>query len=147
MDAFQNGDRATYIEEQISIIREINSKKSYYEILGLERGCSAKDVRESYRKLSLKVHPDKNRAPGAEEAFKAVSKAFQCLSDEESRYIYDLSGEDESIYSQEMLYRRAEHGSDGSGDSIHFLCRVIIVAHWCLIMFDFGKLLKKEFNI
>ncbi|KAF2282378.1 hypothetical protein GH714_043840 [Hevea brasiliensis] len=48
---------------------------------------------KAYRKLSLKVHPDKNKAPGAEETFKAVSKAFQCLSNEESRKkpIYSLS--------------------------------------------------------
>ncbi|KAL0358494.1 UNVERIFIED_CONTAM: Chaperone protein dnaJ 49 [Sesamum angustifolium] len=50
------------------------------------------------RKLSLKVHPDKNQAPGAEEAFKMVSKAFQCLSDEESRKKYDLLGSEEPVY-------------------------------------------------
>ncbi|XP_020206815.1 chaperone protein dnaJ 49 [Cajanus cajan] len=91
---------ASYTEEQISIVREIRRKKNLYEILGLERSCSVEDVRKSYRKLSLKVHPDKNKAPGAEEAFKAVSKAFQCLSNEESRRKYDISGEDEAVYEQ-----------------------------------------------
>ncbi|XP_028795220.1 chaperone protein dnaJ 49-like [Neltuma alba] len=89
---------ASYTDEQITIVREIRRKKNYYEILGLEKGCTVEDVRKAYRKLSLKVHPDKNKAPGAEEAFKAVSKAFQCLSNEESRKKYDLVGEDESIY-------------------------------------------------
>ncbi|ESQ44340.1 hypothetical protein EUTSA_v10006378mg [Eutrema salsugineum] len=88
----------SYTEEQISVVRKIKSKKDYYEILGLESNCSVDDVRKAYRKLSLKVHPDKNPAPGSEEAFKSVSKAFQCLSNEEARKKYDVSGSDEPIY-------------------------------------------------
>ncbi|CAJ1975457.1 unnamed protein product [Sphenostylis stenocarpa] len=103
---------ATYTEEQVSIIREIKRKKNFYEILGLEKSCTVEDVRKSYRKLSLKVHPDKNKAPGAEEAFKAVSKAFQCLSNEESRRKYDVSGEDESIYERRAA-RPAARGYNG----------------------------------
>ncbi|KAG6428374.1 hypothetical protein SASPL_112625 [Salvia splendens] len=89
---------ATYTEEQVTIVRDIKRKKDYYEILGVEKSCSGEDVRKAYRKLSLKVHPDKNTAPGAEEAFKMVSKAFQCLSDEESRKKYDVVGSDEPVY-------------------------------------------------
>lgn len=63
--------------EQIEIVRRIRKTKDYYEILGLTKTCSDGDVRKAYRKLSLKVHPDKNSAAGAEDAFKAVSKAFQ----------------------------------------------------------------------
>ncbi|KAK1282957.1 Chaperone protein dnaJ 49 [Acorus calamus] len=87
----------SYTEEQITIVRQIKRQKDYYEILGVERTCSVEDVRKGYRKLSLKVHPDKNKAPGAEEAFKLVSKAFQCLSNEETRKRYDLVGSDEPI--------------------------------------------------
>ncbi|PIN22681.1 hypothetical protein CDL12_04592 [Handroanthus impetiginosus] len=89
---------ATYTEEQVIVVREIKRKKDYYEILGLEKSCGAEDIRKAYRKLSLKVHPDKNNAPGAEEAFKKVSKAFQCLSNEESRRKYDLVGSEEPVY-------------------------------------------------
>ena len=63
--------------EQIEVVRRIRRTKDYYEILGLVKTCSEGEVRKAYRKISLKVHPDKNSAPGAEEAFKAVSKAFQ----------------------------------------------------------------------
>lgn len=103
---------ASYTEEQVSIIREIKRKKNFYEILGLEKTCTIEDVRKSYRKLSLKVHPDKNKAHGAEEAFKAVSKAFQCLSNEESKRKYDVSGEDEAIYEQRTA-RPAARGYNG----------------------------------
>ncbi|GFQ03140.1 chaperone protein Dnaj 49 [Phtheirospermum japonicum] len=89
---------AAYTEEHVTVVREIRRKKDYYEILGLEKSCSAEDIRKAYRKISLKVHPDKNQAPGSEEAFKMVSKAFQCLSDEEGRKKYDLVGSEEPVY-------------------------------------------------
>ncbi|KAJ0977787.1 hypothetical protein J5N97_013261 [Dioscorea zingiberensis] len=92
------GPARLYTEEQIAIVREIKKQKDFYKILGLEKSCTIEDVRKAYRKLSLKVHPDKNNAPGSDEAFKAVSKAFQCLSNEESRKRYDLVGSEEPNY-------------------------------------------------
>ncbi|XP_075647701.1 chaperone protein dnaJ 49-like [Castanea sativa] len=102
---------ASYTEEQIAIVRQIKKKKDYYDILGVEKSCTVEDVRKAYRKLSLKVHPDKNKAPGAEEAFKAVSKAFQCLSNEESKRKYDVSGSDEPVY--ERRPARRAHSFNG----------------------------------
>ncbi|KAM1046718.1 hypothetical protein TB2_025712 [Malus domestica] len=100
---------ASYTEEQIAMVRQLKKKKDYYEILGVERSCTVEDVRKAYRKLSLKVHPDKNKAPGAEEAFKSVSKAFQCLSNQESRKKYDVMGSDEPVYER----RATKHGAHG----------------------------------
>ncbi|GKC09167.1 chaperone protein DnaJ 49-like protein [Tanacetum coccineum] len=100
-----------YSEDQVKIVSEIKRKKDYYEILGLEKSCSVEDVRKAYRKLSLKVHPDKNKAPGSEEAFKKVSKAFQCLSVEENRKQYDLVGSDEPVYER----RAARRGGYNNG--------------------------------
>ncbi|CAK7352692.1 unnamed protein product [Dovyalis caffra] len=100
----------SYTEEQIAIVREIRKKKNYYEILGLEKSCSVEDVRKAYRKLSLKVHPDKNKSPGAEDAFKAVSKAFQCLSNEESRSKYDVTGTEEPVYERRASRHHHRHG-------------------------------------
>ncbi|KAF6152730.1 hypothetical protein GIB67_021390 [Kingdonia uniflora] len=105
-----------YTDEQIAIVRQIKKKKDYYEILGVEKSCSVDDVRKAYRKLSLKVHPDKNTAPGAEEAFKSVSKAFQCLSDEENRKKYDVSGSDEVVYDRRATSRRGPQGFNGFYD-------------------------------
>ncbi|XP_022987766.1 chaperone protein dnaJ 49-like [Cucurbita maxima] len=108
----ESSTSATYTEEQIEVVRKIKKKKDYYEILGLEKSCSTEDIRKAYRKLSLKVHPDKNNAPGAEEAFKAVSKAFQCLSSEESRKKYDVVGSDEPVYERQTT-RRGANGFNG----------------------------------
>ncbi|XP_059431898.1 chaperone protein dnaJ 49-like [Corylus avellana] len=105
-----------FTEEQIAVVRQIKKKKDYYEILGLERTCTVEDVRKAYRKLSLKVHPDKNKAPGAEEAFKAVSKAFQCLSNEENKRKYDISGSDEPVYERRAAQRGVPQGYNGFYD-------------------------------
>lgn len=104
---------ASYTEEQIAMVRQIRKKKDFYEILGVERSCTVEDVRKAYRKLSLKVHPDKNKAPGAEEAFKAVSKAFQCLSDEENRKKYDVTGSDEPVHMARAARRGPAQGFNG----------------------------------
>ncbi|KAH6809061.1 DnaJ heat shock amino-terminal domain protein [Perilla frutescens var. frutescens] len=104
---------ATYTEEQVTVVREIKRKKDYYEILGLEKNCTAEDVKRAYRKLSLKVHPDKNKSPGAEEAFKMVSKAFQCLSDEEGRKKYDVVGSEEQVYERRGGGVNGMHGFNG----------------------------------
>nr|GEX13158.1 chaperone protein DnaJ 49-like [Tanacetum cinerariifolium] len=83
--------------EQMTIVWEIRRKRDYYDILGVSKDCGVEDIRKAYLKLSLKVHPDKNKAPGSEEAFKKVSKAFQCLSDADSRKKYNVMGSEEPM--------------------------------------------------
>ncbi|XP_010259563.1 PREDICTED: chaperone protein dnaJ 49 [Nelumbo nucifera] len=103
---FSNGER-NYTEEHVRLIREVKKNKDYYAILGVEKNCSVEEIRKAYRKLSLKVHPDKNKAPGSEEAFKKVCKAFKCLSDEDSRRQYDRTGlVEEFEYNQQHNVRR-----------------------------------------
>ncbi|KAM7463084.1 hypothetical protein LguiA_031205 [Lonicera macranthoides] len=101
-----NGER-TYAEEHVKLIREIKRNKDYYAILGVEKSCSAEEIKKAYKKLSLKVHPDKNKAPGSEEAFKKVCMAFKCLSDDNSRRQYDQVGlVDGFEYNQQTNVRR-----------------------------------------
>jgi len=68
--------------------------KDYYQILGMSRNASAKDIKQAYRKLARKYHPDVN--PGdksAEGRFKEINQAYEVLSDEEKRKKYDQFGE------------------------------------------------------
>ncbi|AED95767.1 DnaJ heat shock amino-terminal domain protein (DUF1977) [Arabidopsis thaliana] len=90
-DKLETG-KMKYTEENVDLVRNIIRNNDYYAILGLEKNCSVDEIRKAYRKLSLKVHPDKNKAPGSEEAFKKVSKAFTCLSDGNSRRQFDQVG-------------------------------------------------------
>jgi len=106
-----------YMEKNVNLIREILWEDDYYLILGLEKSCSIEEIRKAYKKLSLKVHPDKNKAPGSEDAFKKVSNAFQCLSDDSSRKEYDRGvwvneDDDLNFYNKNHSYRRNECDCD-----------------------------------
>jgi molecular chaperone DnaJ len=69
------------------------TKKNYYDVLGVDRSASQKEIKRSYRQLALKYHPDRN--PGfkeAEEKFKEAAEAYSVLVDPEKRATYDRFG-------------------------------------------------------
>uniref|UniRef100_A0A3B4DKM8 J domain-containing protein n=1 Tax=Pygocentrus nattereri TaxID=42514 RepID=A0A3B4DKM8_PYGNA len=84
----------SYTPDQLDAVKRIKKCKDYYEILGVSKDASEDDLKKAYRKLALKFHPDKNHAPGATEAFKAIGNAYAVLSNTEKRKQYDLYGEE-----------------------------------------------------
>jgi molecular chaperone DnaJ len=69
------------------------AKRDYYEVLGLQRGATADEVKKAYRQMAVKYHPDKN--PGdktAEEKFKELGEAYEVLSEPQKRAAYDQYG-------------------------------------------------------
>jgi molecular chaperone DnaJ len=68
------------------------NKRDYYEVLGIQRSANKEEIKNSYRKLALQYHPDRNKSPGAEERFKEISEAYAVLSDDEKRKRYDTYG-------------------------------------------------------
>jgi molecular chaperone DnaJ len=91
-------------------------KHDYYEVLGVSRNASPKEIEEAYRKLAVQNHPDRvppEKKNEAREKFKEISEAYAVLSDANKRKQYDLYGHAgiDSAYSQEDLLRGADFGS------------------------------------
>jgi molecular chaperone DnaJ len=84
-----------------------SQKRDYYEVLGVSRNASKDEIKASYRKLALELHPDRNKSPDAEERFKEVSEAYAVLSDDSKRAQYDRFGHEgiQGRYSAEDIFR------------------------------------------
>lgn len=67
-------------------------KRDFYEILGVGRNATQDELKQAYRKLAKKHHPDVNKDPDAEERFKEINEAYAILSDEKHRASYDRYG-------------------------------------------------------
>ena len=69
------------------------SKRDYYDVLGVSKTADDAAIKKAYRKLAKKYHPDTNQnVPGADEKFKEVTEAYEILSDEKKRKLYDQFG-------------------------------------------------------
>jgi len=73
--------------EIYDLYEEVNG--TFYEFLGISESASTSEVRKSYRKLSLSLHPDKNKAENAEEQFRQLVAIYEILKDTEKRKKYD----------------------------------------------------------
>jgi len=71
---------------------EINMKRDYYEILGVNKSASKDEIKKAYRKMALQFHPDKNKADDAEEKFKEINEAYEILSNDQKKSAYDQYG-------------------------------------------------------
>ncbi|BAY62863.1 MULTISPECIES: molecular chaperone DnaJ [Calothrix] len=67
--------------------------RDYYEILGVSRDADKEEIKQAYRRLARKYHPDVNKEPGAEERFKEINRAYEVLSEPEMRERYNRFGE------------------------------------------------------
>jgi len=87
----------------------LTAATDFYKLLGISRNASHKEIKKAYRQKSLEFHPDKNKEEGAAEKFAEIAHAYEVLSDEEKKEIYDREGE-------EGLKRHEEGDMRGGGD-------------------------------
>ena len=67
-------------------------KRDYYEVLGIKKNAGLADIKKAFRTLAMKYHPDRNKSADATEKFKEINEAYEVLSDEKKRKIYDQYG-------------------------------------------------------
>ena len=71
------------------------NKRDYYEVLEIKRGASESEIKNAFRSLARKYHPDKNKNDqDAESKFKEIQEAYAILSNPEERRKYDMFGHD-----------------------------------------------------
>lgn len=84
--------------------------KDYYQTLGVSKNASTEEIKKAYKKLAKKYHPDKNQGDkDSEEKFKAVSEAYEVLSDENKRIRYDKYGDPNANPNFGRTERRGDH--------------------------------------
>jgi molecular chaperone DnaJ len=91
----------------------MTEKRDYYEVLGVQKNATKDQIKDSYRKLALQYHPDRNKEQGAEEKFKEISEAYAVLSDDQKRQQYDTLGHNgfDQRYTSEDIFRGADFDS------------------------------------
>ncbi|KAF9091176.1 hypothetical protein BGX23_005410 [Mortierella sp. AD031] len=116
-----------YTPEQAAAVKAIRaSGGDFYKVLSVKKDATDIEIKKAYRKVALQMHPDKNGAPGADEAFKVVSKAFTVLSDPQKRAIFDQHGPEDGR-SSGVNYDRARptaqqyysRGGGGGGGGVY----------------------------
>ena len=100
-------------------------KRDYYETLGVDQSATRDQIKQAYRHLALKYHPDRNHAPEAEEQFKEIAEAYAVLSDDVKRREYDTTGHIgvSERWSTEDLMRDFQFG-DFFGGRFHDLSNI-----------------------
>lgn len=85
-------------------------KRDFYEVLSVAKNANKDQIKDAYRKLAMQYHPDRNKAPDAEERFKEISEAYAVLSDDSKRQQYDTLGHAgfDQRYTEEDIFRGAD---------------------------------------
>ncbi len=97
------------------------TQQDYYEVLGVPRNADQKAIKDAFRQLALKFHPDRNKEPGAEDRFKQIAEAYAVLSDPKKRTAYDAGGfEGVSGFSPEDLFANIDFGDLFGGMGFDF---------------------------
>ncbi|KAH8390964.1 hypothetical protein KR215_002883 [Drosophila sulfurigaster] len=76
--------------EMLDVVQKVLRCRSHYEVLRISHHATYSEVKRAYKRLALRLHPDKNRAPGADEAFQRINEAADTLTDNQKRIDYNM---------------------------------------------------------
>ncbi|XP_055715420.1 dnaJ homolog subfamily B member 14-like [Phlebotomus papatasi] len=111
--------RAIDYHEQVKHVERVKRCKNLYEILDVSTTSTNQEIRKAFKKLALVLHPDKNHAPGAHEAFVKAQNAMNILTDPEKRTTYDFSrqptGYHQDNVNAEQQWAGSEHATQWNG--------------------------------
>ena len=113
----QNGENSQQGQKSAEdeACEKIINNKDYYDILGITKQTSNDDIKKAYKKLAIKFHPDKNKSPKAEEAFKKIATAYQTLTDPKKRELFDKYGSEEEY--REKVYQERQQAFEEDFDA------------------------------
>ena len=97
-----------FTPEEAKIATDVLQCKDYYQMLGITKQATEAELKKAYKKKCLKVHPDKNNSPQADEAFKRINQAMTCLSDAKKRRQYNMHANSDA-------YEESESRGGGGG--------------------------------
>lgn len=99
-------------------------KKTYYEILEVDKKASQEDIKSAYRRMAMLYHPDKNKLLEAEEMFKGISEAYSVLSDPSKRKHYDRDIEPRNVLrrrKQEQMWQIIREQKQRENESMNIM--------------------------
>jgi len=124
-----------------------NCNKDYYQILGVARNATGKEIKKAFRRLALRYHPDKNpdNVIESEEGFKEINEAYEVLSDEQKRREYDYFTSLPGYQQREAVYYTYTGGLDSDTVRMQALLRMLADAGLDFGWFDFDDSSRSQF--
>ncbi|KAH8285364.1 hypothetical protein KR054_008187 [Drosophila jambulina] len=103
----------TFTLDMLDVVQKVLRCRTHYEVLRVSHHATYSEVKRAYHKLALRLHPDKNQAPGAEQAFRRISEAADCLTDCQKRIGYNVATSVDECHGQQ----RSEYDDYLGGNS------------------------------